>query len=940
MRPLKLVMSAFGPYADRVELEMSELGSQGLYLITGDTGAGKTTIFDAICFALFGSPSGANREVNMLRSKYAAVDTPTEVELLFSHAGNSYLVKRNPEYMRPAKRGTGLKKEMANAEFTYPDGRVITKVKDVDAAIVELLGIDREQFSQIAMLSQGEFLKLLLADTKSRQQIFRELFKTSYYQTLQYKLDDARKEIYSKVAGTKASIEQYILGISVSEEDVLKLEVDKAKKGEMTTIDIVELIEKLLDNDREKQDKLLSKTLEIDKKLEAVNLNIGKAEELNKIKKQLSEAKNQLEELKNKEDFYNENLKKSKEKLQNREEILKKIAAIDAELIRYSELDNIALEVKKDADLLAKLNKNFNIGQAEQNEKKEQYEALKKEAEQLKDAGEKIEKLLREKEQNEVQLRELRAVCDDIIAYENKLKDLYIMQEKYRQDEEKYRLLKNKSDALDKAYMDGQAGILADKLRKNPNQPCPVCGSLEHPMLAPLQSDVPTKDELEHAKTLAENSRNIAIQSSSRAGEINSVLENMLDNLNNKMSQMSFVQAANEILELINNDFETNIDNIKAILTEEYKAKNNAIKEFKNLLEAEGKRVKRKEETDRLLPEYEDRLKYIENGLTDLRTRISNCEGKLEADKKQQEDIQKGLSFENSNAANEQKKLLEKECDYLQKMYEYADKEYKEYFEKCSKLNGLINGYETTVKASNEYDIEAEMTNKNILVEEKNAVEAEQKIINIRVSANDTARVNINVKVDEMAVHEKKLQWMTALSNTANGKISGKEKIMLETYVQTTYLDRILERANVRLMKMSGAQYELKRQSQAENNKSQTGLELDVVDHYNGTVRSVKTLSGGESFMASLSLALGLSDEVQASAGGIKIDSLFVDEGFGSLDSDSLELAFSALAGLTEGNRLVGIISHVSELKEKIDRQIVVTKQRSGGSKVKIEKGC
>ena len=179
---------------------------------------------------------------------------------------------------------------------------------------------------------------------------------------------------------------------------------------------------------------------------------------------------------------------------------------------------------------------------------------------------------------------------------------------------------------------------------------------------------------------------------------------------------------------------------------------------------------------------------------------------------------------------------------------------------------------------------------------------------------------------------EKRYGYVSSLADTANGKLSGKEKIMLETYIQTTYFDRIIARANLRFMKMSDAQYELKRLEEASNNRSQSGLDLGVIDHYNGSQRSVKTLSGGESFMAALSLALGLSDEIQSSAGGIQIDTMFVDEGFGTLDSDSLELAYNALAGLTEGNRLVGIISHVSELKDKIDKQIVVTKEKSGGS--------
>ncbi len=204
------------------------------------------------------------------------------------------------------------------------------------------------------------------------------------------------------------------------------------------------------------------------------------------------------------------------------------------------------------------------------------------------------------------------------------------------------------------------------------------------------------------------------------------------------------------------------------------------------------------------------------------------------------------------------------------------------------------------------------------------------------IASNKSALQKIKLKSGDLDDYEKRYQWVLPLSNTANGKVAGKEKIMLETYIQMTYFDRIISRANTRFMVMSGGQYELKRRKEAEDKKAQSGLDLDIIDHYNGTERSVKTLSGGESFKASLSLALGLSDEIQSIAGGIKLDTMFVDEGFGNLDDDSINQAMNALSGLAEGNRLVGIISHVSELKNRIDKQIVVAKEKSGGSKANI----
>ena len=913
MRPLRLKMSAFGPYSGNVEINMSDLGENGLYLITGDTGAGKTTIFDAICFALFGNASGANREASMLRSKYADIATPTEVELLFSHADKEYIVKRNPEYMRPAKRGEGLKKETANAQLTYPDGRIVTRVKDVDMAIVELLGIDRNQFSQIAMLSQGEFLKLLLADTKSRQQIFRELFKTSYYQTLQYRLEDSRKEIYVKFSQTQESIKQYISSIMADEEDVLSIEAQKAKSGQMTTQDIIELIDKLIDSDNSKSDKKLEEQRIVEKELEKVNTDLGKAEELEKLKTALTKAK---------------------EGLVRKEELFQQAAVIDAELARYKELDNITAIICDNLVRLKKYNANLQTGIDEQNKKLAEYENIKQELESLKEAGTKREKLLRDKEGLEVRIKDLKLVYDDLNMFESKQKEYVKLQNQYISDEAKYQKLKDEFDDMDKAYRDGQAGILASQLCEN--EPCPVCGSCVHPKLAVLTDDIPTRQELEKAKEIAEKGRTKAFESSRKAGEVKSSSETLKQSVIKKVTDMSY-EEEKALYELLLQDFEANYIHV---INEVQKLSQNIRKqilELQKALQEEEQKVFRKNQISELIPQLEDRLKYIENGIADLKSKISNYEGKQEADQKQQQDIKAGLSFENSDAAKKHKQKLENECLKIQQAYDAADREYKEYLGNISKLEGQIEGYNKSIEASPVYDIEKEKSKKQDILLRKTSVEKQCQEIQMRIMTNEGARLNIVKKLDEMTALEKKLQWMTALSNTANGKISGKEKIMLETYIQTTYFDRIIERANIRLMKMSGAQYELKRQSEAENNRSQSGLELGVIDHYNGTFRSVKTLSGGESFMASLSLALGLSDEVQSCAGGIRIDSLFVDEGFGSLDSDSLEQAYQALAGLTEGNRLVGIISHVSELKEKIDRQIVVTKDRVGGSKVRIQ---
>ena len=294
MRPIKLTVSAFGPYAGRTVLDLDKLGANGLYLITGDTGAGKTTIFDAITYALYGEASGDNREPSMFRSKYAEADTPTEVELVFSYAEKTYTVKRNPEYDRPKSRGDGFTTQKAEAQLQYPDGRVVTKQRDVDNAIRDIMCINRSQFLQIAMIAQGDFLKLLLAPTEDRKKIFRQIFKTQLYQDLQDRLKRESGQLNDKCEAARSSIKQYIDGISCDENDVLSIEVEKAKSGILPTTDVIDLVDRLLSQDNDKKSVIEKSISDADKKLEIVNANLGKIEAKEKAQTALEKAQNDL----------------------------------------------------------------------------------------------------------------------------------------------------------------------------------------------------------------------------------------------------------------------------------------------------------------------------------------------------------------------------------------------------------------------------------------------------------------------------------------------------------------------------------------------------------------------------------------------------------------------------------------------------------------------
>lgn len=921
MRPLVLKISAFGPYAGETVIPMQELGTKGLYLITGDTGAGKTTIFDAICYALFGEPSGDSRDISMLRSKYADPNTPTEVDLLFTHNGKEYRVVRNPEYERPAKRGDGLTKQVANACLYMPDGRTVTKLKDVTDAVENLLGINREQFSQIAMIAQGDFKKLLIADTKQRQEIFRELFKTSYYQKLQMSLEAKRKEIYGIVEDGKKIVNQYIGDISVDENNVLALEVEKAKRGELVVDDILELIGKLLSQDKDIKAQTDKDLANINKELESINAGIGAAETANKAKEAVERAEASLREAIPEEERLKDRFENAKNELKQKDELTKQVAEIDAELENCVQIEKLMDEIKAVGNEFSQNEEFLAKKEEEKTTTESNLKELRKECDLIKDVGISIEKLNNELEKIEKTEKELVELTDEYGNYTNEAELLKQAQKAYGQDNATYVELKHIFDAKEQAFRDGQAGILAASLVEG--QKCPVCGSTSHPEKAIVTSEIPSETELKEAKEDAEKAREKATKSSNKAGSIKTSVELKLEQLK---------KNANRLLEL--DDIEE-LDKKIALKRESVVLKKNDIV---NELDDVKAKAERKKQLEKLIPETETRIKNIDAEITALKEKLSGMQATISEKNDLVKKLQDKLTIATKAEAEDKKKELESLAKTLQENYDKTDEELKEISKNIVALKAEIESGKKTLEGAKIIDIEAEKANREIYESRQSEVINTLKAVDSRIDRNETIFSHIKSQSDKIAETEKQLQWVAALADTANGKLRGKEKIMLETYIQTTYFDRIISRANLRFMKMSGGQYELKRQDEASNSKSQSGLELGVIDHYNGTERSVKTLSGGESFMASLSLALGLSDEVQSSAGGINVETMFVDEGFGSLDSDSLDQAYKALASLTEGNRLVGIISHVAELKSKIDYQIIVKKEKSGGSFVSIQR--
>lgn len=919
MRPITLTMSAFGPYAAKTVIELDKLGTNGLYLITGDTGAGKTTIFDAITYALYGEASGNTRDVNMFRSKYAEPSTPTEVELTFEYAQKIYTVKRNPEYDRPKARGEGYTTEKANAELHYPDGRVVTRLKEVNKALVDIMGIDRGQFTQIAMIAQGDFLKLLLASTEDRKKIFQKIFRTQCYYQLQERLKQQTGELAKEYDQTGSSIRQYINGIACHPDDVLMLEVDKAKKGELKNTEAVQLVEKLIDQDAAEQQKVLERIGELDKQKQKIAAQLAVAENRKTTEEKREKAKENLaretQRLKTLETEKNEAAAHQPEV----QKAVEAIAKLEAQLPEYAEmqkkqtertglqkaLEELAQKIKTEAETAEKLARNI--------------ADLKAEQASLQNAGAVQAAQKAEKNRLAEQQKDLEALKKEYAAYQKLEAQFKKAQADYAQKSEDSGQKRAEYEHKNKLYLDAQAGILAETLTEG--VPCPVCGSLEHPHPAQKPENAPTKQELEICKAKAEAAEAATQAASGKASTCNGQVNTSRENLQARGQKWLGTDS---------------IEEMERLCCEKQQQTAAALQKAEQQLKEIEKQLGRKAALDQLIPQKEDELEQCKNRRGGYETQQAGDGAKLQAAEKRLKELAEKLSYPSEAEANQALQQLREQKEVWEKVIQETQKAHDECAKNLAALKGTLEGYQKTLQGMEKVDVQAVLTAQAEADQQKAAWQAQKNEISDRLAVNGPILENLRPQISQMEETEKKLQCVQALSDTANGRLSGKEKIMLETYIQMTFFDRIIRRANARLRVMSGGQYELKRRVNAENNRSQAGLELDVIDHYNGSERSVKTLSGGESFKASLALALGLSDEIQSSAGGIRLDTMFVDEGFGSLDEESLEQAVNALVGLTQGNRLVGIISHVSELKNRIDKQIVVTKEKSGGSKAEI----
>ncbi len=902
MRPLYLTLSAFGAYAGKTELDLRQLGERGLYLITGDTGAGKTTIFDAIAFALFGTPSGDGRESSMLRSKFAAPETPTKVELTFSNGGKTYKIKRNPEYERPKSRGTGTTKEQPRVELVLPDGKVLTRHADVEEKIRDILGVDRDQFCQIAMLAQGEFRKLLLAGTRERASIFRSIFKTDLYTKFQERVYKDCTAISRELNEVQKAFEQYAAGIVLPEDTELPPENE-----------LSEFLAGLLKADRTQDDAWEKELAEIGKKLDTLTADAVKAaadeenrSELRKARLSLAEAEKTVSE---------SGIALEKEKACEPElvKLAEALKALEEERKAHDELmdtEKKAAAAKKTADDAAARLSRLEVSRDELREhlsrEREEYHALAASAENL-------AKLQQEK-------TVLSQYLDDLRKYETALQTLAkrkdaadAARDAYTRALSEEEHLSAEAQELRRRFNDEQAGVLASTLHEG--EPCPVCGALTHPHPAQCTPDAPDEKKVKDAEKKAK----AAWERVNKASEASGIAKNAFETAQK--------EEAEQREKLFGGKEKIDLEAEKMAAARRCAEKDGEIRK-------ESENAARFETLGRKIPEEEKRLAEMDAPITEAQKTAADTQSALTSLRQTADKLRAGLKYENAAEVEKEKQQVlarQSEMEHVRKRAEEALAAAKE---RRSAEQGKVEKLEELISDVPLVDLAAIAEEKNCLTQRKDDLTNRRRALDRRITANDSAKKGIDKKAGERRVLEERWTWMKPLSETANGGL--KDRISLETYVQMTYFDRILARANAHLMQMSGGKYDLKRREGAAKNGGQNGLDLDVIDHYNGSERSVKSLSGGETFLASLSLALGLSEEIQSSAGGVQMDTLFVDEGFGSLDEETLRQAMRALRELSEGDRLIGIISHVSELRREIDRQIVVKRSKDGASRAEI----
>lgn len=930
MKPLKLTMSAFGSYAGKNVIDFTGQ-QQGIFLITGDTGAGKTTIFDAITYALYNQTSGGERNGNMMRSQYAQQETETYVELEFLYRGQTYRVRRNPDYKitKTLKNGKIREQKVPHSvELTMPDGTVFPEKKNAtDAKIIEILGLTADQFSQIVMIAQGDFLKLLYTKSDERKMIFSKLFRTDIYWKIQENLRRKSMEMDERIQENDRAFEQE------------KSRIILLPESEELPLD--ELVERL----RERLKDALKEQNLRRANVEELNKKITKYEEINKLFVSLEKIRQTGKELEARQ----AESKERRQQIENARKADKVLVAEQQNLRQQQEVEQSAQAIAKMTETLANNQEMFETlktqqQEAEAKQKREAADIQKKmlALEQSFPSYEALQNARSEEQQAKKVWEDLGKISEE--SFHKKKAGIAALKEQQKQQEQVVEQTKKNWEQTSlsasesakhyehmyEAFLKEQAGILAENL--SAGCPCPVCGSTVHPDPAKLSDHAVTELEVEQAKktrAAAEEKRDMAYA----AFEAEKTEKQKLAQAVEK-EEADFV-LAQTIAKQQRKEAEQNYVSLQKIAEQ--------IREklvYPSLAEAK----KQYAAMQKALEAAEQEIERKRQKVSELAEAMNTLKGQKLAEEENQKTAKKLAA----KTEKEYAKLLEKSGFVSEETYHLAilpersrsklEREEKEYESQCLRQQSEQKLLEKQVSGKT-YTDTTEL-NERLKVEKQALKEAEKTYMELHTAyENDRAVLqNCAVYLEKGKKMESEDQVIKSLSKTANGRLSGSAKIDFETYIQRQYFKQIIHEANKRLLTMSNHQFILKLKEEANTGrKTNEGLDLSVYSLVTDSERDVKTLSGGESFLAALAMALGLSDIVERSAGAIHPDMMFIDEGFGSLDAQSRQQAIEVLAELAGDSRMVGIISHVTELKEQIDRKLVVSRTDKGSRAVWTE---
>ena len=933
MRPIKLVLSAFGPYASKIELDLSKLGENGVYLITGDTGAGKTTIFDAITFSLFGKPSGDIRDVKTLRSEYAKEEIETYVELDFIYHDEEYHIYRRPEYTYTHVQKNGEVKQRSKATDAYlilPNGERIVKPTEVTKQVEQLLGMKRDQFRQIAMIAQGSFLEILNADTKERGKLFEKVFMTSKYSVLMDRLNQMAKESYLALNDAKLRLQQIISDVRVP--DILQEQYTQMLETfAMDDIQpVYDLLDEIIANSKESIEKLQKQKEEVQNQLQK-----SRKEETEKTKQlqDLLSLEKLLKEKPVKEEksnLYAERVKMDGDKYHIQIDALKKEQVqIEHELPEYASLTKLS---KKLADVKKKVSTILKDLETKTNFKKQLDEdiALKqKEAQLLTDSELSLNKVVLKEEEIEKKISAFHHASMIQSNYQNAINTLKEKTQLLEASANRKVILQKQYDDAQISYFANQAGLLASRLMKG--EPCPVCGSLEHPRPASHSDKLVTEEEINQYKKKVDQAEKEYQMTSKACVDANLKMNALQNELELVLKSVTEETISFEDVKLF-------IDEHTVQLQKEQKEILTRIKQLQQ-------QSKRYQELQKQIPQLQQKFTAISEEVNQNEIAQAKLSVEYEQLQKQIQEITTKLKYTSETEAKNRISMITKQILEYQQQINRLESESKLAMDELVYVNAQIDMLNEKVSSSIDAISNQQNQLKLLQTEIENLQIQQEEILKCihdtqmyESDAQDTKK-KVKSESDGYQIKLSRYHSLKELADVAmgNGR-SSKEKITLQEYVQIAYLDRMIHKANERYLSMSNQQYQLVRSAGTKDKRSHEALDLDVIDFSNGSIRPVSSLSGGESFIASLALALGMSDEIQSQAGGIQIDTMFIDEGFGTLDQDSLNNAIQTLMNLSGENRLVGIISHVKELKERIHKGIIVTKDLHGshGSVAKV----